>query len=155
MVNVLAVSQNYNLSPSQTLNSWSKFARDLGSAATMLSHIPLSNFIEIKDNKWGGESLIVLRRTDFDKLNMLSSMASRATRYLMQIDLMTTTLASSANPNEVIKLVHEQAKLGIEFAVTPTTTSANDYFSSYSVDTDGNEDDDKIIMPKSREDIEK
>jgi hypothetical protein len=82
-------------------------------------------------------------------LNMLSGMASKVTRCLMQIDRVTTTFANGQNQNDVIQFIHEQAKLGIEFTVVPSSRTASDYFGSYKVDGD-----DDFIMPKSRKDIE-
>jgi len=97
-----------------------------------------------------GDCFIIFRRTDFDNLNMLSSMASKVRRCLVQIDRITTTFSNNEKPEQVIKLIHETAKLGIEFTVVSSSNSSSDYFSSYVIE----ENDDDLKMPKSRKDIE-
>lgn len=146
----LKINDQYNLSPAFEMNSWSQFARKFSSATSILPAIPLGKFLEIGDKKFQGESLIVFRRTDFDNLNMFSSMASKVSRCLMQIDRMTTTFEDSTNPKSIIKLIHEEAKIGIEFTVVPTTTTANDYFQTITTATD----DEEVTLPGSRDDIE-
>ncbi len=143
------INEKYNLSPSFVTDSWSQFARSYSSASSLVSKIPLGKYIEIKDKKLLGDAFIVFRRTDFDKLNMLSSIASKVTRCLFQIDRITTTFSHNEQPEKVIKLIHEQAKLGIEFTVISSSSSSSDYFGSYIV-----EEDENVKMPKSRNEIE-
>jgi hypothetical protein len=125
----LAVISDYNLQPTTKHSSWSQFTRAF-SAANILNSIPLGKYLEIADKKFNGDSLILFRRTDFDKLNMLSSRAAKASRYLIQIDRMTTTFTDSQDPKNVIQLIQEEARMGIEYTVQKSTTSAADYFRS-------------------------
>jgi len=143
------INEQYNLSPSFMMESWSQFARSYSSAGALIAKIPCGKYIEIKDKKLVGDAFIIFRRTDFDKLNMLSSMASKVTRCLLQIDRITTTFSHNEKPEKVIKLIHEQAKLGIEFTVISSSNTSSDYFNSYLV-----EDDEDIKMPQSRKEIE-
>lgn len=143
------ISEQYNLSPSFVTDSWSQFARKYSSAGSLISKIPSGKYVEIKDKKLFGDAFIIFRRTDFDKLNMLSSMASKVTRCLLQIDRITTTFSHNEQPEKVIKLIHEQAKLGIEFTVVSSSNSSSDYFSSYII-----EDDEDVKVPQSRKEIE-
>ena len=151
MTNALAINEKYNLSPSLLFESWSQFTRKFGSASSLIPQIPMGKYMEVGDKKFGGDRLIIIRRTDFDNLNMLSSMASKVTRCLMQIDRMTTTFNTSEKSQEVIKLIHEQARIGIEFTIVPSNTTASEYFSSFSVSDEKGR---KFIIPKSRKDIE-
>jgi hypothetical protein len=151
MVNyALSINEKYNLSPSVTADSWSQFTRVYSSAASLVPKIPLGKYAEVKDKKLNGDSFIIFRRTDFDKLNMLSSLASRATRCLVQIDRITTTFSHNEKPEQVIKLIHEQAKLGIEFSVVSSTESSSDYFKSYFIEPNDHD----FKMPKNRKEIE-
>ena len=147
--NTLAINDKYNLSPSFISDSWSQFTRQYSSASSLIPKVPLGKYIEIRDKKLAGDSFIIFRRTDFDNLNMLSSMASKVTRCLMQIETVTTTFANEDNREQVIRFIHEQVKLGIDFETTPSTSSASEYFGSFSAG-----DSDEFIMPKSRKDIE-
>jgi len=148
--NSLAINEKYNLSPSFIADSWSQFIRKAGgSASSLIPNIPMGKYVEVRDKKLAGDSFIIFRRTDFDNLNMLSSMASKVTRCLMQIDRVTTTFANNQNQSEVIQFIHEQAKLGIEFTVVPSSGTASDYFGSYKV-----EETEDFVMPKSRKEIE-
>lgn len=145
----LSINEKYNLSPSFVADSWSRFTRKYSSASSLIPKIPLGKYVEIKDKKLVGDSFVIIRRTDFDKLNMLSSMASRIARCLVQIDRITTTFANTEKPAQVIKLIHEQAQLGIEFTIISSTSSVTDYFASYATETNGD-----VKMPKNRKDIE-
>jgi len=145
----LAINQKYELSPAFISDSWGQFARKFSSASSLMPKIPVGKYIEIKDKKLVGDSLIILRRTDFDRLNMLLSMASKVTRCLVQISRITTTFANTEKPEQVINLIHDQAQLGIEFTVTSSKNSDSDYFSSYEPETNSN-----IKLPKSRKEIE-
>jgi hypothetical protein len=148
--NSLAINEKYNLSPSFIAESWSQFIRNAGgSASSLIPHISMGKYVEVRDKKLAGDSLIIFRRTDFDNLNMLSSMASKVSRCLMQIDRVTTSFANSQNQSEIIQFIHEQARLGIEFTVVPSSSTASEYFSSYRVD-----DNEDFVMPKSRKEIE-
>ncbi|MBL6988795.1 MAG: hypothetical protein ISR65_03420 [Bacteriovoracaceae bacterium] len=150
----VALSNNcYSLTPAESHSSWSQFTRKLGSATSIISAIPVGKFLEVFDNKFNGDSLIVFRRRDFDNLNMLSNMSSTVSRCLMQIDKMTTTYENAKNPTDVISLIHEQARMAIEFTVIPTTTSTDEYFSTFL--SEGEEDSgDEVTFPSSRKDIE-
>ena len=143
------INESYNLSPAFVGDSWSQFTRSYSSASSLISKILPGKYIEIKDKKLLGNAFIVFLRTDFDKLNMLSSMASKVTRCLIQIDRITTTFSHNEQPEKVIKLIHEQAKLGIEFTVVSSSNTSSDYFGSYAV-----EEDENIKMPQSRKEIE-
>lgn len=146
----LLINEKYNLSPSFTTDSWSQFSRKFSSASALIPKIPVGKYIEVKDKKLVNDSFIIFRRTDFDKLNMLSSMASKATRFLVQIERITTTFSNTEKPDQIIRLIQEQAKLGIEFTVTSSDTSASEYFGSYAA-VEANHD---VKMPKSRKEIE-
>jgi hypothetical protein len=146
--NALTINENYNLMPSFIADSWSKFTRDYSSATSFFSKVPVGTFVEVTDKKLLGDSLIIFRRTDFDKLNQLSSMASKITRCLMQIDRMTTTY-SNEKADQVIKLIHEEARMGIEFTIVQSKSSASDYFSTYAFESNEN-----FVMPTSRKGIE-
>lgn len=145
-------SNNYSLTPVGSEDSWSQFTRKLGSASAIVSSIPVGKYLEVFDKKFNGDSFIIFRRRDFDNLNMLSSMSARVSRCLMQIDKMTTTYKDAENPKDVISLIHEEARMGIEFTVIPSTTSSGDYFNSYSFDE--HDEDDEVIFPSSRSEIE-
>jgi hypothetical protein len=147
--NALTINEKYNLSPSFVADSWSQFTRQFSSASSLIPKIPMGKYIEVNEKKLGGDSIIIFRRTDFDHLNMLASMASKVTRCLMQIDRMTTTFSNSQKPEQVIHLIQEEAKIGIEFTIIPSKSSASDYFNSFTI-----EKGDDFIMPKSRKDIE-
>jgi len=151
MINSLTININedYNFSPSFVTDSWSQFTRNYSSASSLIPKIPSGKYIEIKDKKLLGDAFIIFRRTDFDKLNLLSSMASKVTRCLLQIDRITTTFSHNEQPEKIIKLIHEEAKLGIEFTVVSSNNSSSDYFGSYIV-----EENKSIKLPKNRKEIE-
>jgi len=155
MSKYLAVLSNrdYNLTPVGRHNSWSQFTRSLGSATSIISAIPAGKFLEVFDNKFNDDSLIIFRRCDFDNLNMLSSMSSKISRCLMQIDKMTTTYENAKNPIDVFSLIHEQVQMAVEFAVVPTTTSTDDYFSTFELENH-EDDSNEATFPTSRKEIE-
>jgi len=149
-LSTININEKYNLSPSFVVDSWSQFTRKFSSASSLIPNIPVGKYIEVKDKKLVGDCFVIFRRTDFDNLNMLSSMASKVTRCLVQIDRITTTFSNNEKPEQVIQLIHEQAKLGIEFTVISSSNSNSDYFGSYVVEEDNSD----LKMPKSRKDIE-
>ncbi len=152
MVNSLTtinINEKYKLSPSFIVDSWSQFARNYSSASSLIGKLPLGKYIEIRDKKFLGDSFIIFRRTDFDNLNMLSSMASKVTRCLFQIERITTTFSRNEQPENVIQMIREEAKLGIEFTVISSSNTSSEYFNSYFVENDKD-----IKMPQSRKEIE-
>src|SRR5579862_7048755 len=103
---MINMNEKYNLSPSFVFDGWSQFTRKFSSASSLIPNIPAGKYIEVKDKKLAGDCFIIFRRTDFDNLNMLSSMASKVTRCLVQIDRITTTFSNNEKPEQVIKLIH-------------------------------------------------
>lgn len=142
----LALPSKYNLEPSRKIDGWSRFIRET-SAANIFSTIQAGKYLEISDKKFLNETLIIFRRTDFDNLNMMSSIATRATRFLLQIDRITTSFADSKDPKGVLELVHESARMGIEYTVIRSTDSASEYIQSA---LSSGEDYSNVPLPISR-----
>lgn len=146
-MNTLAIANEYTMKPISNFDSWSNFIRT-GSgraAASVISAVPKGGFVEVWDSKFDGESLILLRRTDFDNMNMLSSLASRAKRCLVLIEQMTSTV-SSGQESHVIDMVRSSVSLGFD---SPTTLSTSS-FDDYNVNESDSDKYDKMNLPPIR-----
>jgi hypothetical protein len=145
MTGALAVASKYNLEPLKKVEGWGSLVRG-HSASQIFSNIIPGKYLEVFDKKFNGESLIIFRRSDFDNLNMLSSMASKVSRYLMQIDRITTTYRDGDDPKKFIELIHEEARMGIEFTIVRSTSTSSDYFQSAVSSSDW----DDVVLPKMK-----
>lgn len=155
----ISTNENPQFRGLPVMNGWSNFTRSAcGSSATSIFETVLpGTFLEIKDNKFKWESLIVLRRTDFERLvkystNAMSS-ASRVKKILISITATTQSYSytdGNTKAEHLIKAVSQQASLALELAsVAPVYESQEKFFNSEVGDAGDGIDD----LPVSRTEL--
>jgi hypothetical protein len=133
-----------------TLNSWSQFSREYGSATSMIQAIPFGTYVEVSDKKFQGDSLIILRRTDFEKVLKSSRASSQIRKILFTIERTTHTYQGSGDPMPVIEAVREAASLGVELAgTTPIFATAQEYLAHPMAKADAASEDEDLELPKT------
>ncbi|MGK5089195.1 hypothetical protein WDW86_16715 [Bdellovibrionota bacterium FG-2] len=111
------ISESFSLTPATQgyHASWSGFCR-ASSAANIIGQVPVGTFLEIKDRKFSGESLIVIRRGDFERLVKSSRSSSQIKKVLFSIEKTVLTFQPGTDPTNIIQAVKEIASLGVELA---------------------------------------
>lgn len=116
---VLTTTTNeFQLTPAFVEDSWSTLIRSSsGSAASSIYQaIPLGTYIEVRDRKFGGDSLIIFRKTDFEKLVRSSCAASQIKKMLFSVQKTVLTYQPGTDPTALIEAVRHQADVAVELA---------------------------------------
>lgn len=152
--NYPAMSETFSIQPARNgfHQSWSGFCRSM-SAASVIGTVPVGTFLEIKDRKFSGESLIILRRGDFERLIKFSRSSFQIKKALFSIEKTVLTFQPGTDATNVVQAVREIASLGIELANSaPTFQKTADYI-AHAHATRDEESEDDFDLPKSRSEL--
>lgn len=154
------------LNPLPVMTGWSDFTRGTqgGTAAIFETIIP-GTYLEVRDKKFKSNSIILIRRSDFEKLIKSSRQALntslRVKKILFSISKTTASIAQSATSTanqeamNIIEAVHTQASIGLELAsATPLYASDEEFFAEEikSLSADG---DVTPKLPKNKADLKR
>lgn len=158
MNTAITTTSDLNLAPGEVFQSWSHFSREYGAASKVGEKLPVGTYLEIQDRKFLGDHLILLRKTDFERLIKCSRTTSQIKRVLFSIEKTAISVPSGADPTRVIEAVREIASLGVELVrSTPTFPSVREYLHQVVQDRDeeGVQTDRKqeVTFPKTRSEL--
>ena len=94
---------------------WSKFVRGKGSSASsLLENLSKSSYIIIGDNKFKKEELVLLRKTELDRLEHISELTEKMDLCIRSINNITEEINSEKIPSWMIETVKNQSRLALK-----------------------------------------
>lgn len=147
-MNTLAVKDNNTLELIEHGDSWSQFSRE-NSTVALADKLAAGGFVEINDKKFQGNPIVLLRKSDLEKLVTNSRATSRIKKMLFSISKTVMSFSDVKDPTALMEAVLSQASLAVELAETPKPL----YQSSEELLADEEDVADEVNLPKSKEEL--
>jgi len=148
----------WQLFPLPVQTGWSNFIREsFGTGAgELIGAITRGSYLEIKDNKFAGDSLVILRRSDFEQLVKSASVYAGATyrikRILFSITESTRSYSDPSKAGHLINAISTQASLGLELTASVSAFSSDAEFLAAEAAKSSNQTADDVF-PTSKADL--
>jgi len=144
----LAIKGNKTLALVDRKESWSQFSRE-NSAVTLADKLAAGYFVEIDDKKFQGNPIVLLRKSDLEKMIIGSRATSRIKKMLFSISKTVMSFDGAKDPVALFEAVMSQAILAIELAETPKPL----YESSQELLADEEDVVKEVKLPRSKEEL--
>ena len=111
--------EELELLPGEKFQGWANFAKEYTGASKVGPLVPAGRYIDVEDKKFQGDGLVVLRKSDLEKLISRTRTSTTLSKIILTISKIVSRVRSDEDSRDVIDTIKIQASLGSDFALKP------------------------------------
>lgn len=123
---------NLELLLNQRFQGWANFAKEYTGASKIGPLIPSGQYVDVEDKKFNGDSLVVLRKSDLEKLISRTQTSITLSKIILTISKIVSNVHVDEESRDALDTIKIQTSLGLDFVESskPVYESSDEMFKS-------------------------